>query len=126
MAAGLLKSVNRKNELHKDSMENPHYQILKLEHTNYRNRLSKLIIETEKLYLQNYMQKQASSSKALWSYVNNICNNDYSKSQTAVQQLEKNGQMLEQEEEIVHSFKVFFSGVGQEYADKIEQPDEYK
>ncbi|KAL3268205.1 hypothetical protein HHI36_007330 [Cryptolaemus montrouzieri] len=72
------------------------------------------------------MQKQAFSLKALWSYVNDICNNNNSKSQTAVQQLEKNGHRLERKKEIAQAFNDYFSGVGQEYADKIEQPDEYK
>ncbi|KAL3269390.1 hypothetical protein HHI36_008460, partial [Cryptolaemus montrouzieri] len=78
----------------------------------------------KKLHLQNYMQKQAYSAKALWSYLNDIlCNNNNSKSQTAVQQLEKNGHMLERNKAIAQAFNDYSSGVGQEYPDTSEQPE---
>lgn len=124
ITTGLLKSINRKNELYLRTTKYPNNQELKLEYIAYRNQLHRLIRTAKKRHLQDYMHKTKSSTKALWNFVSDICNQ--SKSETDISHIEVGGRQVTEREDVAEAFNEYFSGIGKEYADKIREPKEFE
>ncbi|KAL3290078.1 hypothetical protein HHI36_023447 [Cryptolaemus montrouzieri] len=99
---GLLKSVNRKNELYKKLMREPNNQELKMQYIYYRNLVQKLIERAKKNYTQKQIVKANHRSKVLWNLVQESCNE--SKPITNIEELEGQNE-VEGVEKIFEEFK---------------------
>lgn len=121
---GILKSVNEKERLYKNVLNNPGDNELRERYNQYRNKLHKIIKKSKKDYCERTISQQKNTSKALWDCVNDACNK--TKLKTKIDKIElENGDTTTDAFEIANKFNEYYSQLGQKLASEIPRPDNF-
>lgn len=110
--------------MYKRLLETPDDINLRAQYNCYRNKLDKIISRSKKMFAQKLIKNNVNQSSALWECVNQICSR--SKPEIKVDKINSmSGQLLRSSKDISNSFNLYYSTLGQSYADKIVAPDNY-
>lgn len=121
----LLKAINKKNKMYKDMLKEPNNTLLKQSYIQFRNSVNSLISRAKKDHSRNFIEKNKSQSRNLWKHVTNICSQQ--KMEMGIEGIKgRNGELITDKEEIADAFNEYFSGVGREYAERIEENEQFK
>lgn len=123
ITTGLLNSIKTKNNLYKMMADNPLNINLANQYKIYKNKLSQLIKNTKTRYYRNLINKNNDYTQNLWSTVNKLCNRN--KSQTSIEQIEINNEIITDKKEIADKFNHHYSEVGASLARQITQTSNF-
>lgn len=95
---------------------------LRRKYNFYKNKLSKLISNSKKIYAQKQIKNSVNQSKALWKCVDEICN--HTKTEVKIEKINSmTGELLESDRDKANSFNQYYSTLGQRYADRIVETE---
>ena len=117
---GILKSIQTRNRLFKQHLRNPTDANLKAYRT-YRNKLTKLIRTSRKLYFSDKINKAGSNTNATWKVIKEVMGTKTDPPPT--DNITLNGTKIDQPNQCANSFNSFFTNIGPELARKITSPD---
>ena len=70
---GIINSINKRDNIYQKILREPNNDILKLNYKKYRNTVTSLIKKVKIDYYKEKIEQNKTSSKNLWSTVNEIC-----------------------------------------------------
>ncbi|XP_045477013.1 uncharacterized protein LOC123682449 [Harmonia axyridis] len=121
VTSGILKSINKKNEMYKKLLRDPLNTNLREIYNRYRNKLLKIISNQKRSFSRRALSGTTSGTKTLWQAVNNICGQNFSEKKISRIKT-RDGVFTENEEEIAEELNLYFSEVGRKYSEKITEP----
>lgn len=110
---GLVKSINKKKELRKQSQKYPDNKNLEQEYKIYRNKLNDLIKQTKTNFYKKQIEECPNDSKNLWNVVNQATNITYSQNKQINRIRDKNGETTYNGTKISNEFNHYFTNIGQ-------------
>ena len=113
---GLLKSRQTRNRLYKLHLRNPNDANLNT-YKIYRNKLTKLIRISRRLYFSNRIKKASSNTNATWKIIKEVMGKKTDPPPTA--NITLNGTNIHDPSLYANSFNSFFTNIGPELASKI-------
>lgn len=116
---GILKSVNRKNEMFKLLKRTPNNLELKQQYTEYKNKLTNVIKKTKQNYYQNLINEKRSNTKELWKVVQEITKSNL-KTNDITSLKNERGEIITDLKEITNEFNETFTNMGKNLAKKIK------
>lgn len=120
ITGGLLKSVAKKNELYKKSLNDSNNIIISNEYKKYKNLLTRLIKETKHNYYKNEIEQNKNSAKALWDVIKDFTNKK--RVDTDIKQIKVNDEIITNKKRIANQFNKYFSEIGTKMASTITSP----
>lgn len=118
---GLVKSIKHRDSLKKKLIKNFSDQ-LKLEYTEYRNLLNKLIKNTKNQYYKNELTNANGNYKKVWEIINEASNSTPKKNQTEnMNILNEQGELVKDAQQKANIFNKFFINIGKEMSTKVEK-----
>ena len=127
MTPGLLISRNRKLELHKNALVNPHnFSHL---YKQYRNIFNSTLRASKKLHYDYKFNQTSKDPKKTWELLNEITGNKPKNKNSPIPLINSNGRILTSPSEIAGEFNAFFVRAGQNISDNVppssRTPDSY-
>ncbi|CAH2012904.1 unnamed protein product [Acanthoscelides obtectus] len=114
---GLLRSINHKNELFQQMLNNPNEQTIK-KFKDYRNKLGDLIKQRKADYYNNFIVTNSNNSKSLWKCVKDVsCVSTRDKNIERI--ITKNQVEVNDKKIIAQEFANYFNNVGKRLAENI-------
>lgn len=123
---GLVKSINKKNELKKELTKNPDNSELEQKYKSYRNKLNNLIKITKSSFYKKQIDQNQNNSKNLWNVINQATNNNFSQNKEISSIRGKNGNITDNNTEISNEFNTYFTQIGKTLASKITKGNSNK
>ena len=118
---GIKRSIKFRNNLFHIQLKNPSkFNIDKWK--NFRNRLNKVIKDTQTRYYQDLIKQHSSSTIGLWKILGSILSNK--NRETNVNMIKVNGKEIRDPNEIVDKFNNYFTKIGKSLANKFENSNE--
>lgn len=121
---GLLKSINEKNRIYLQSMDQPNNEDLNSRYKLYKNKLNRLIAKSKQEYTKKVLFTKETSSMQVWKHVNSLCSK--TTTENKIKQIKFGNHTLTDKREISNAFNNHYSEIGKEYAEKIKPPDNYE
>ena len=119
---GLLKCMTKQRKLYKKTLQHNNKAQDHDQYRTYRNTLKKIIRKAKETYYKEQCQNFKRNTSKLWKMINKITNNTRDKS-SLIEYLKIDNIQTYNAKEIATEFANYFSSVGREYANKIEQSD---
>ena len=113
---GLLKSINTKNKLYKEFINNPTQQRTQKFKT-YRNKLHNLIRKSKRDYMYKRFEQIKGNMKKTWNMINQIIGRNKKDNQQTV--FKKGTDLVTSPIEIANEFNTFFVNIGPKLAKEI-------
>jgi hypothetical protein len=126
MTPGLLTSRNKKNTLHRVSLNNP--TVLNLtNYKTYRNLYNKILRASKKLYFTSNLKQNIKNPKKTWDLLKEALNKSNCKSR--IDTLKVNNGIITDPVEMAEEFNGFFSEIGSSISNTINptnmEPDDF-
>ena len=113
---GLRKAIKHKNKLYKKTKKIPVTHII-VEYKQYKNKLNKLLKESERMYYQDMFENYRGNMKQTWNVIKRILNKN--KKSITMNTIQHAGKTVTDSTEIANVFNNFFTNVGTDLAKKI-------
>lgn len=123
ITAGLLKSIQIKNNLYKTVLKNPQNLQYVQEYKTYKNLLTKLIKTAKIQFYTRELDKHTNNTKRLWDCVKNICGSGTKRGNSVAKVRRKNGTITENKQSIAETFNRHYVQYSQELSSKIDRVD---
>ena len=117
LTPGLLKSINKKNRLYKQSVRSSS-ESCKLRYKMYKNKLNHLIRTAKRLYYDNRFKGAKNDLKLTWKLINEVINKRKTKS-SLPSSFKSEGRTITDPKEVADSFCKYFSNLGPNLAKAI-------
>lgn len=118
---GLINSIKHRDNLKKKLLKN-YSNELKLEYTEYRNLLNKLIKNTKNQYYKNELESANGNYKRIWEIINEASNSKTKKDKLInVDILNDKGELTNDAQQKANIFNDYFINIGKKMAQKIEK-----
>lgn len=122
---GLIKSVNKKNQLYKKMKKYPNNEQLKNEFITYRNTLDILIKTTKVNYYKQKINNIENSPGKIWTCLKNI--NGHKQEIREIKQIKNNtGNLTSDKIEMAEVFATHYTTLGKKLASKISADPNFK
>lgn len=118
---GLVTSIQERDRMYYEMLNNPEDLELKNNYKNYRNKLNKIISKTKNEYYEKKILT-TTDSKSIWKIVKQI-NNVPEKNKSINEIKTKNGNVASNNKDIASEFNNFFADIGHKLATNIIQPN---
>ena len=118
ISKGLLKSINKKNKLYKQYLQNPTTGNLQKFKT-YTNKLNMLIRKSKRMYYYTKFEKSKNDMKKTWQQINSIIGKCKTQSSDCKFKDEA-GNVITNSQDISNQFNDFFVNVGPKLASDIQ------
>ena len=121
ITTGLKNSIKVKNKLYRKYLitKSTYYHC---KFKNYRNRLNHLLKISKRSYYNNYFLQNTKDSKRIWNGIKKIVH-FRSKNNHNINKIIENDTVMTDSKEIANAFNKYFSTIGVNLADKIENVD---
>ena len=113
---GLRKAIKHKNKLYKKLKKIPVTHII-VEYKQYKNKLNKLLKESERMYYQDMFENYRDNMKQTWNLIKRIINKN--RKSITINTNQHAGKTVTDSTEIANVFNNFFTNVGTDLAKKI-------
>lgn len=120
ITAGLVKSISKKNALHREYKEDPQNNWKKQRYLDYRSLINKLIKIAKRDFYQDEIKNSRNSSKQLWETVKGM--NTPERRLPMKDVLCEDGTRIKDDILKADLFNRFFANIGRQYAEKIKKP----
>ena len=118
---GIKRSIKHRNNLFYIQLRDPsNFNVDTWK--NYRNRLTKIIKDTQTKYYQDLIKQHSSSTVGLWKILGSILSNKNKDSN--VNMIKVNGKEIRDPKDIVDKFNQYFTKIGKSLASKFETSNE--
>lgn len=122
---GIVKSIEKRDELFRQTQLEPLNENLKNQYVVYRNKLTSLIKKTKISYFKSKINQNKTCTKKLWFTVKEMCNS--SNPQTNISKIyNENNTIITDKLDICNIFNNIFSNMGENMAKKIKKNNNYK
>ena len=126
---GILKSINTKNKLYKQSVQTSTrnidvYEHLKIRFIRFRNILRQSIKDAKKIYFQNIFTKFKHDIKRTWSVINESLHRK--NKSISSRMFSHNGKTLEDPSEIANAFNEYFISIGPSLANQMDKNNNFR
>lgn len=122
---GIIKSIETRDKLFRQSQTEPSNINLKKQYLDYRNKLTALIKKTKINYFRSKIDKNKTCTKNLWSMVKEMCNSCNNQINIPKIYNEKN-EIITNKIEICNTFNKIYSTLGKNMAEKIKINKNYR
>ena len=119
MTDGIRKAQKQRYKLYKKSKAKPNNTELKIKYTQYRNRLCKIIKNTEKQYYNRLIYQAEGNQAKTWQVLNQIMGRKKVKKELPDKLVLENGTEVKDIKSKVNMLNSFFVNVGEDLARKI-------
>lgn len=120
ISRGLIKSIQIKNDLYRQTIQNTLDTQIKDKYKLYKNNLSKLIKMAKVNYYKREIDKNKTNAGQLYKSVKKICNQDTKTNKCSIHKIRlKNGEITENVKNIADSFNQHYINFGKQLALKI-------
>ena len=120
ITAGIIKSMNKRDELHQRCLKNIGNDDIKTEYIYYRNKITNLVKKAKATYMKNLIYCTGNiDNKKIWEGVSNITNK--TKSKDDIKFIIKNNTIIKEKQEMANTFNFHYANVGSNLAEKIEK-----
>ena len=116
----LVNSIKKKNAMYKNYLKS-RSPILLERYKKYKNKLVTIIRNAEKLYYSSKLQMVKDSMSKTWKLLNKMTGR--SKPRETINQIEINGQVTDNQQEIADKFNDYFINVGPTLANQVPTTD---
>ena len=113
---GLRKAIKHKNKLYKKTKKIPVTHII-VEYKQYKNKLNKILKESERMYNQDMFESYKGNMKQTWNVIKRILNKN--KKSITINTIQHASKTVTDSAEIANVFNNFFTNVGTDLAKKI-------
>ena len=118
---GIKRSIKHRNNLFYIQLRDPsNFNVDTWK--NYRNRLTKIIKDTQTKYYQDLIKQHSSSTVGLWKILGSILSNKNKDSN--VNMIKVNGKEIRDPKDIADKFNQYFTKIGRSLASKFETSNE--
>jgi hypothetical protein len=118
VTAGIKKSVNHKNKLFRQYITKPDTKH-KHKLAKYRSILRNVLNAAESQYYKNLLNSRQSSSRKMWSVINELISSKPPKKSADIKLLEYGNKTLTCKYDIANAFNNYFATIGNKLADEI-------
>ena len=120
----IIKSVNKKHEMYKKAKKYPNNEILQMEYKTHKNKLTRIIKNSKKEYFNSLINKNKNSSQNIWHTVNKI--RKKGNAENEIIEIKSEGGTISNKLDIVNKFNLHYSTLGEQYANQILLPTNYR
>ena len=117
---GIINAIKKKNVMYRRFIKDRSSE-LECKYKRYKNKLTSIIRQSEKMYYSNLLEANKSSIKNTWNILNKVLRKDKTSDNLPKVMIDNNGTCASGEASIANAFNNYFVNVGPSLANKIPE-----
>lgn len=120
ITVGLVSSMNKRDSLFQQHLQNRYNNEIKNKYITYRNKINNLVKKAKNNYIKSLIYEKQVNSKSLWEGVKTITNKK-AQTNTEIKFITKNSEKITDKKEIANTYNNYYANVGSKLAEQIEE-----